>query len=83
MVPVEWPAPACGRARPFLHNVVFLCMVGGFIIHVLLSAFMFPGTMDGMTSGRVSTAWAACHHPRWFREQRDRDLSGERRRDPE
>ena len=55
----------------FLHNVAFLLMVAGFIIHVLLSALMFRGTMDAMTSGRVSTAWAAHHHPRWFREQRD------------
>jgi cytochrome b subunit of formate dehydrogenase len=49
--------------------VAFLIMVAGFIIHVLLSAFLFAGTMAAMTSGRVSRAWAAWHHPRWFREQ--------------
>lgn len=54
-----------------IHHVAFLVMVGGFIIHVLLSAFQFPGTMAGMTSGRVTRAWAAWHHPRWFREQAD------------
>jgi formate dehydrogenase subunit gamma len=52
-----------------VHHVAFLLMVAGFIIHVLLSAFLFPGTMAGMTSGRVTTAWAAWHHPRWYRAQ--------------
>ncbi|HEV8296456.1 MAG TPA: formate dehydrogenase subunit gamma [Acidimicrobiales bacterium] len=56
-----------------LHHVGYLLMVGGFIIHVLLSAVLFPGTMAGMTSGRVSRAWAAYHHPRWFRQQEDAD----------
>jgi formate dehydrogenase subunit gamma len=51
------------------HNAAFLLMVGGFIVHVLLSAFLFSGTMAGMTSGRVTRAWAAWHHPRWYREQ--------------
>lgn len=51
-----------------IHHVAYLVMLGGFIIHVLLSAFLFPGTMEGMTSGRVTRAWAAWHHPRWFRE---------------
>jgi cytochrome b subunit of formate dehydrogenase len=45
-------------------------MVGGLIIHVLL-VFLFPGTLTGMTNGRVTRAWAAWHHPRWFRETPD------------
>lgn len=69
--PSSWGAGWLQLSR-FVHNLVFLLTVAGFIIHVLLSALMFPGTMNGMTSGRVSTAWAAYHHPRWFREQRDR-----------
>jgi formate dehydrogenase subunit gamma len=51
------------------HHVTFLLMVGGFIIHVYMSSVMFPGTMSAMTSGRVTRAWAAWHHPRWFREE--------------
>jgi formate dehydrogenase subunit gamma len=77
--PSSWGSGLLQWSR-FLHHVVFLLTVAGFIIHVLLSALIFPGTMDGMTSGRVSTAWAAHHHPRWFREQRDR---AERAGDPE
>ena len=53
----------------FLHHGAFLLMVGGFIIHVYMSTIMFPGTMSSMTSGRVTRAWAAWHHPRWFRDE--------------
>ena len=59
----------------FLHHGTFLLMVGGFIIHVYMSAVMFPGTMAAMTTGRVTRAWAAFHHPAWFRE-RDRRGAG-------
>jgi formate dehydrogenase subunit gamma len=52
-----------------LHHAVFLLTVGGFIIHVYMSTVMLPGTMPGMTGGRVTRAWAAWHHPSWFRKQ--------------
>jgi formate dehydrogenase gamma subunit len=76
-----WDPDLAGRGLRQLsrlsHHAAFLIMVGGFIIHVLLSAFLFPGTMTGMTEGRVSRAWAAWHHPRWFREQTAADDDGE------
>ena len=53
----------------FLHHAAFLLMVGGFMIHVYMSTVMFPGTLSAMTTGRVSRAWAAFHHPAWFRVQ--------------
>ena len=52
-----------------LHHASFLLTVGGFIIHVYMSTVMLPGTMPGMTGGRVTRAWAAWHHPSWFRKQ--------------
>ncbi|MGH2693486.1 MAG: formate dehydrogenase subunit gamma [Actinomycetota bacterium] len=52
-----------------VHHILFLLSVAGFIIHVYMSAVMLPGTMAGMTSGRVSRSWAAWHHPRWFRSK--------------
>ncbi|MGH2750116.1 MAG: formate dehydrogenase subunit gamma [Actinomycetota bacterium] len=52
-----------------LHHAIFLLTVGGFIIHVYMSTVMLPGTMPGMTGGRVTRAWAAWHHPSWFRKQ--------------
>ncbi len=52
-----------------LHHATFLFMVGGFMIHVYLSTVGFPGTLSAMTTGRVTRAWAAYHHPGWFRER--------------
>lgn len=59
------------RVMRIVHHVLFLLTVAGFIIHVYMSTVMFPGTFTSMTSGEVTRAWAAHHHPRWFRE-RDR-----------
>jgi formate dehydrogenase subunit gamma len=56
------------QAARFIHHVFFLLSVGGLIIHVYMSTAMLPGTMRGMTAGRVERRWAAFHHPRWFRE---------------
>ncbi|HLF41570.1 MAG TPA: formate dehydrogenase subunit gamma [Acidimicrobiia bacterium] len=68
-----WDTDIVGRdprnAARLIHHAVFLFTVGGFIIHVYLSTVMFPGTIAAMTTGRVSRAWAAWHHPKWFREQ--------------
>jgi formate dehydrogenase subunit gamma len=52
-----------------VHHAFFLLTVGGFIIHVYMSTALLPGTIRGMTTGRVERRWAAWHHPRWFREQ--------------
>jgi formate dehydrogenase subunit gamma len=52
-----------------IHHIFFLLTFGGFIIHVYMSTVMFPGTIHGMTSGRVERRWAAYHHPRWFRNK--------------
>jgi formate dehydrogenase subunit gamma len=60
----------------FLHHGAFLLMVGGFIIHVYMSTVMFPGTMSAMTTGRVTRAWAAFHHPAWFRDRERRGAAG-------
>jgi hypothetical protein len=53
----------------FLHHGAFLLLVGGFIIQVYMSAVMFPGTLSAMTTGKVTRAWAAFHHPAWFRQR--------------
>lgn len=57
------------QAARIVHHATFLLTVGGFILHVYLSTVMFPGTVSAMTTGRVTRAWAAWHHPRWFREE--------------
>ena len=65
-----WMAGAGVRqAARIIHNLAYLVMLAGFMIHVYMSTVMFPGTMSGMTSGRVSRRWASWHHPRWLRQK--------------
>lgn len=72
-IPLWFPSTAGAEVREWsrlIHHAAYLLMVGGLIIHVLL-VFLFPGTLTGMTNGEVTRAWAAWHHPRWFRESLD------------
>jgi formate dehydrogenase subunit gamma len=69
-IPLWFPSVAGTGIREWsrlIHHAAYLVMVGGFIIHVLL-VFLFPGSLAGMTNGRVTRSWAAWHHPRWYRE---------------
>lgn len=71
-IPLWYPwllSAGWNQTARLLHHALFLLTVGGFIIHVFMSTAMLPGTMRGMTSGRVERRWAAFHHPRWFRDQ--------------
>jgi formate dehydrogenase subunit gamma len=77
-LPLWYPwllGPGLNQIARLLHHAAFLLMIGGFIIHVYMSTVMFPGTLSAMTTGRVSRAWAAFHHPAWFRVQ-DRRKAG-------
>jgi formate dehydrogenase subunit gamma len=71
-IPVWFPWMAGAGVRQaarIIHNLAYLVMLAGFMIHVYMSTIMFPGTMSGMTSGKVSRRWAAWHHPRWLRQK--------------
>jgi formate dehydrogenase subunit gamma len=71
-IPLWFPAlmsAGSTQVARLVHHVLFLLTVGGFIVHVYMSTVMLPGTMPGMTGGRVTRAWAAWHHPNWFRRQ--------------
>jgi formate dehydrogenase subunit gamma len=71
-IPLWYPwmvGPGWRQAARLVHNLAYLCMLAGFLIHVYMSTVMFPGTMSGMTSGKVTRRWAAWHHPRWLREK--------------
>jgi formate dehydrogenase subunit gamma len=71
-IPLWWPwmlGSGVNQVARIVHHVFFLLTFGGFIIHVYMSTAMFPGTMRGMTTGRVERRWAAFHHPRWFRNK--------------
>jgi formate dehydrogenase subunit gamma len=56
-----------------LHDISALIMLGGIWVHVYLSTFGQPGTLQAMTRGVVTRAWAWTHHPAWYREATGRD----------
>jgi formate dehydrogenase subunit gamma len=62
LLPREW-----NLAGRLAHHAFFLLTIGFLLVHVYLSTVAFPGTFRSMTSGTVERAWAAFHHPRWFR----------------
>ena len=62
--PASFSADALNTAR-LLH---YAATLGGglfLIVHVYLGTVAYPGTARGMIDGKVTTAWARLHHPRW------------------
>jgi formate dehydrogenase subunit gamma len=51
-----------------LHDVTFILFAVSLVFHVYLAAVAEPGTLNAMTRGTVSKAWARIHHPKWYRE---------------
>jgi len=51
-----------------LHNFSFLLFAVSLVFHIYLAAVAEPGTLNSMTRGTVSKAWARIHHPKWYRE---------------
>lgn len=56
-----------------IHDISALIMLAGIFVHVYLSTFGEPGTIQAMTRGTVSNAWGWTHHPGWYREATGRD----------
>jgi formate dehydrogenase subunit gamma len=56
-----------------LHDISALIMLGGIFIHIYLSTIGEPGTLQAMTRGAVSEAWAWTFHPAWFKQVTGRD----------
>jgi len=56
-----------------IHDISALIMLAGIFIHIYLSTIGEPGTMQAMTRGTVSEAWAWTHHPAWYKEVTGRD----------
>jgi formate dehydrogenase subunit gamma len=56
-----------------LHDIAALIMLFGIWIHIYLSTAGQPGTLQSMTRGVVTHAWAWTHHPAWYREATGRD----------
>jgi len=56
-----------------IHDISALIMLFGIFFHIYLSTFGEPGTIQAMTRGTVSRAWAWTHHPAWYKEVTGRD----------
>jgi formate dehydrogenase subunit gamma len=56
-----------------IHDISALIMLAGIFIHIYLSTVGEPGTIQAMTRGTVSEAWAWTHHPAWYKEMTGRD----------
>jgi len=65
----RWPV----AVSYILHDISALIMLGGIFIHIYLSTIGEPGTLQAMTRGAVSEAWAWTFHPAWFKEVTGRD----------
>ena len=50
----------------FVHSVTALITIAAFIIHVYMSVWMTPGSMQAMMDGSVSSPWARTHHRLWY-----------------
>ena len=50
-----------------IHDLSALIMLFGIFFHIYLSTFGEPGTIQAMTRGTVSEAWAWTHHPAWYK----------------
>ncbi len=51
-----------------VHPVAALVSLGGIIVHVYMGTAGVPGAFRSMVRGWVTPAWAAFHHPKWFRQ---------------
>jgi len=49
-----------------IHEIAALATIGGFIIHVYMGVFFVPDSMQAITTGWVSRAWARTHHRLWY-----------------
>ncbi len=56
-----------------IHDLSALIMLLGIFFHIYLSTFGEPGTIQAMTRGTVSEAWAWTHHPGWYKAVTGRD----------
>lgn len=56
------------RLSILFHDVAFILVGAGFIVHVYMGTIGVPGSLSSMITGKVSALWAASHHPKWFKQ---------------
>ena len=55
------------RIAVLLHAVCAFVIIAGIIVHIY-AAFWVRGTLGAMIRGTVTRAWAAKHHPGWYKK---------------
>lgn len=66
------------RAALLVHSLSAVGLILVIMVHVY-AALWVKGTLTAMVEGWVTAAWAEKHHPRWYREQRNRSTQQEKR----
>jgi formate dehydrogenase subunit gamma len=51
-----------------IHGVIAVLFIALIFGHIFLATLFVPGTLSGMTSGKVDANWAKEHHDRWYKE---------------
>ena len=51
-----------------VHGVVGIVFISLIFGHIFLATVLVPGTLTGMTSGKVDVNWARSHHSRWYKQ---------------
>ena len=54
-----------------LHTIIAIVFIAFILGHIFLATMLVPGTLQGMTSGKVDANWAKEHHDRWYAEIRE------------
>ncbi len=55
-------------AAILIHPIAAIISMGGIIVHIYMGTAAVPEAFRGMIQGWVRPAWAASHHPKWYRE---------------
>ncbi len=55
-----------------LHTLTFIVAGAFTVIHIYMGTIGVPGSIWGMIGGKVSSTWAKFHHPKWYKEVRER-----------
>ena len=64
----EGMAQTLRLAAILIHPLAAIASIGAIIVHIYMGTAAVPGAFRSMIRGGVRPAWAARHHPKWYRE---------------
>lgn len=65
--PMEMPR-ALRLIAVAVHPLAAIGAIGAIIVHIYMGTAAVPEAFRGMIQGWVRPAWAASHHPKWYKE---------------